>query len=748
MAESIPKDNKKQPEIRKSYVPKDSEINEIRMVYERKTDMADSRSKFEKEWDDSYKAWDQFVPEKSEDDWQSDIYIPITTSVIEAILSEIVNQDLMPWAIPRGFEDVPKAVIVNHALQWSWDIAKSDVALFDILKETFITGTGIGQEYFWHNERDILVPDKKNGGWKTQRAVEYDDCYLEPVKLEDFYVDETGRSFDGPYQAKDCIRRYIMNYDDFRNFFQGKWDPFGNAKFVVPGGDVNYYEWYKPPEAIGADEVEVLWYWSKRQDKLAIVANDVLIKDGPNPYKHKQLPFARAIDVKRPHQFYAKGEATLLKGLQEEQNTLRRMIIDRNHLDIDKPILVSDALTIEDEDAVAAPHKIIPVGDPNSARFPEYSDIPLSVWKTLEMNNDDKVRVTGMDERQQSVSQAGTATEAAILKEATLRRINMKVYGIKNDFLVDVGRLRVPNMMQYYSQPKFEAILGDKKSEEYKNKLAFLERAGKLEYQDGVPMEKSYRNMRIRDKKLIVDDKTGQIKEEPYKGFTFFEIKPEFFLPTHGGYDIRYKASSQIPISKPLKQQKDMEMYDRLIQNPTVDPWKLAEMLFKSGDYDPDEYKIKNPEEGGFGQEQEGEMLKKMVELASVENNEMINGKEIGPTPYASPVHTELHIEFMKSKDFKELVPPEDQKTLQIFANHVIGELMAQGARGQGQGMGGEMGMGNPQGGSGGIVPSPKSFGGVNNAKAAVAPGMNQGGGQMPSGMQGAQTGIQMGRKI
>lgn len=381
----------KVPDIRKEYNPDEKEREILRKRYDRYYKMRDSRQKFEAIWDMAIKNWEGAMGSRDPGDWKSNIFIPLTGAVIEAQLSEINNQELKPWVIPRGLEDETKAIVMNAILDYTWDVAKSDVALFDIVKDALIYGTGIGQEYYWKQPRTVRGEKDKKGGYKEHKVFEFDNCYLEPVKLEDFFIDEAARGFSGPFAANDCVRRYIMDIEAFREFFSGpEWDPLGNAKYVKPGGDTNYYEFYKPPEKLSHEnDVEVLWYWSKRPDECTVIANDVLVKTGPNPYKHKQLPFVRVIDVKRPYQFYGKGEAELMASLQEETNTLRRMTIDRNHLDIDKAFLVGDTFTMEDEDGGVEPHKLIQAGA--NAKPLEYSDIPASVYKTLEMLRDDKL---------------------------------------------------------------------------------------------------------------------------------------------------------------------------------------------------------------------------------------------------------------------------------------------------------------------------------------------------------------------
>ena len=85
---------KKQPGIRSHYKPNDSEKSDLRHVYERKTNMGDARAKYENKWDDWEKQYEMWRPEKDPDDWQSNITLPTTTSIVESQTSEIIDQNI------------------------------------------------------------------------------------------------------------------------------------------------------------------------------------------------------------------------------------------------------------------------------------------------------------------------------------------------------------------------------------------------------------------------------------------------------------------------------------------------------------------------------------------------------------------------------------------------------------------------------------------------------------------------------
>ena len=258
--------------------------HKIRFVYDRRDAMENSADRQQAlhnadKWDKNYENLrDSF--EKSGDEWQSNHVVPVTIAAVETAKSEISEQQIRPIISARGAEDECKSKVFSRIFDYGWEVSDSDSMVDDAVHDMLVQGTGITQEYYLKNT--VKISGKTDTD--VSEVDEYDDVMGEVVKLQDFYVDEFARGFTGPYAARDCIRRYVMNYSDFRQFFKGKvWDQFDNVQYVKPGGiDVNYYEYFKPPTGIDVSkQVEVLWYWSKSpQDRLRIVANNVLIVTG------------------------------------------------------------------------------------------------------------------------------------------------------------------------------------------------------------------------------------------------------------------------------------------------------------------------------------------------------------------------------------------------------------------------------------------------------------------------------------
>jgi len=75
----------------------------------------------------------------------------------------------------------------------------------------------------------------------------------------------------------------------------------------------------------------------------------------------------------------------------------------------------------------------------------------------------------------------------------------------------------------------------------------------------------------------------------------------------------------------------------------------------------------------------EENMVGKSVQLATVENEEMLQGKQLPPTPYAPEPHTEVHIAFINSP--KMANEGRESQILAIITRHIAGEIQAQQQR-------------------------------------------------------------------
>ena len=649
------------------YKPPEKLQQDRKIVYKRYHEMKMGRQNvdgenLETKWDTWEKMYEGWRPNKSADDWQSNITPPFTTSIVERALAEMIDQTLQPKIVARGPEDKQRAKVMTYVKDYTWEIGDGDLEAYAAIKQALILGKTIWQEDYWQDRRLVKTLKRFDLEKGVEEYVEkeiddFNDVYGECVNLRNFFIDPMARTINrGRFKANDCVRRYIMNLDTARETFRGPiWDPLGAMKFVKAGGDLNYYQFYKPPEGIDKDnQVEVLFYWGRRPDKLIIVVNDVIIRDNPNPFNHKQLPFAEGSDVPRMNKFWASGEPKLLESIQDELQTIRRMRIDRQHLDIFKAFLVSNREMLDEDEFIVAPSRAIPVDDPNASIKPlEYRDINPSAYKEEELLRQDGREVTGIESPQPTA----TATEAAIFQEKTMKSLKMKIWLLSRELFTGIIRLRVPNIVQFYSTPRVEKILGEERAPEYR---------------------------RIRTMDIALERaRSGKIVEKKSKGENFFIVTPEMIVPQYGAYDYKLSAEPTFPVSKPLLQQKVNELMQHpviqaAIQTGVLDLAKVTEQMLKINDFDFDELKVEAPEKPLIDDTT-------LLELANRENEVILQGKPtpLEPTPNSNRAHTSIHLAFMSSDTFKQAVA-RNQQVLTNMVYHITGEGKAQELREKG----------------------------------------------------------------
>jgi hypothetical protein len=427
-----PKELKEQKMV--EYRPTEEEVSWINHVYNRKKNMEQGRTSgsgtvddWEKYWDDSDKAYDAEPPRTPDtDDWRSNLHIPVEWSIVETMKQEMMEQVTTFKVEPTEAGDIPKTPFMNETIDFALEKMNWINSKYLIDHEKLVRGTCITKQVYRREKRTVFDPQDTDNPDEEEYAeneiLDFDDVYIKYVDLWMFFTDEMARAIE---DARDCIEREIMDIKEFHRLYD---DRYPDAKYVVTGGDTQQNQYYKPPSDVEKRDVEVLHYWNKPFDKYLIVVNGVLVRNNPNPYAHKDLPYALHYGYRTTDSIYGKSVPMQIKTLVDELNTLRNLRIDFQHMSIDKMFLVSDQLDVDEEDLTVRPHGAIYV---NTTTMPiqnyimpiEYGDIKPSSAQDIDMLFEDIRRTVGVDDRVQGVmppGSKGTATEAAILKEQFL----------------------------------------------------------------------------------------------------------------------------------------------------------------------------------------------------------------------------------------------------------------------------------------------------------------------------------------
>lgn len=607
------------------------------------------RTQAEKDWELADKEYNMYMPEIDPDDWRSHLELPDSFSAIQAQAQETIERKARPILSATEEDDEPTEELANAAMEYNMNNSDFDYQYFLAKLAASIRGTAFLMDYWRTDKRVVKDPvsvDEKTGEitYQEREVTDFDDDYTEWVPNEFIYIDEKAKHIN---EAVDMFHRQIINIDEFHRIY-GARVGFYDTQFVLKGGDTSTRSFFQLPRDVNQQDVEVLHYYNRSTDSYWCVANNIAIYDGPLPTKHKELPVAVQYQYRVPGRFWGLGIPKVVHMLSEERKAIRRLNLDRQKLQIGGAFLHNSAFDIDDEDSQLAPGRFISVdtnGQPINQAIQQlqFGDVPPSYFRTEEILLEDIKRAHGIDDRVQGVNVGGTATEAALLKESSLKRINMISITSEMDTVLRLGRLKWSNIQFFYGVPRFEKIYEKNAERE----------------------EKIYKQITVQGKKFSIADQDGSkaLKMDEIQGSSALRLDKSMAKYLEGSYDISMNTEIYTPPSKALQQTQFTQTLSLLVGNPAtlsvLDPTKIVTQAAMNINTKPDQW-LKGD---GYSEED-------MQMLAEAENMVMSAGQPLAPTQGATPEHTMVHLSYTKSADFQGLSP----QIKAIFELHIVGE--------------------------------------------------------------------------
>lgn len=687
-----------QPRINIGYDPNKRRRAIRRQVYQRWYFLRDNpfRTEQEADWEIADKEFGMVMPEQEPDDWHSNLQLPDAFAAIQAQSQETVERKARPNLKLTEESDEPKAEFGNSLLTYNMDNTGFDYQYYLAKLSASIRGTAFMMDYWRTEKRIVKLPKslKPDGTieYETKEITDYDDDYCEWVPNEYIHIDEKTSDID---KAVDGFRREILNIEEFHRIYGNNPD-FFDTEYVTAGGDFSNRSWFKLPDDINQQEVEVLHYYNRSIDAYWVVVNNCCIHDGPLPTKHKELPFIPIYQYRRPGSFWGMGIPKVIHALSEERKTIRNLNMDRQKLQINKMFFHNNAYDIDDEDLVSRPHGLVSVdtqgGDIRSAIMPiEYGDVAPSYFKTEEILLEDIRRAHGIDDRIQGVEAGGTATEAAILKESSMKRVNLISITNEMSSLVRIGRLKWSNIQFNYGVPRMEQITED----------------------DSTKDQKVYRTVSVAGKRFRIADQNGKkvLKMDDIKGSSALALTPQMSKYIEGSYDVYIDSDLFAPVSKAIEQTKKTEMFSLFLSNPLtagiLDIDNASADVLRVNDIKPDVW-LKD----------DGKSIADWMNEANDENMVMSSGQPLSGTPDAPEEHTLVHLMYTKTAEFSQLNPAIQM----LFQQHILEEHDNNPNTTSAQSMLGGAPSGLPQPGQPGSAPAGPPTGQAGSAQAGPPP--------------------------
>lgn len=621
-----------------------------RQVYERWYWLRDEplRAEAERDWEIADKEFGMVTPDIDPTDWHSNLSLPDAFAAIQSQSQETIERKSRPHLVGTEESDEPIEQFANSILTYNMNNTGFDYQAYLSKLSASIRGTSFRMDY-WRTEKRVVkdpvsVNDDGTIKYVDKEITDFDDDYTEWVPNEFIYVDEKAKHID---EAVDMFRREIINVEEFHRIYDNK-PGFEHAEYVKAGGDTGTRSYFQLPKDITNQDVEVLHYYNRSVDAYWVVANNIPICDSPLQTKHKELPVAVDYQYRLPGRFWGIGIPKVIHMLSEERKTLRNINMDRQKIIVSGAFLHNNAFDLDDEDTVLEPGRMINVdtnGQPVSQAIQQVAmnDVGPSYFKSEDTLLEDIRRATGIDDRIQGVNVGGTATEAAILKESSLKRINLISFTNEMDSVLRIGRLKWSNIQFNYGTPRMERITQDNEERE----------------------EKVYRKVAVKDKKFSIVDENGKksLRMEDVKGNSPVTLKPAMAKYLEGDFDISVDADIFTPVSKAIEQTKKTEMFSLWLSNPAtmalMDLNGAMADVAEVNNIDPKKW-MKNPNGS----------KKDMMMLAEAENMIMAAGQPLDGTEGASEDHTLVHLMYTKTMEFQQLQPEFQQ----IIMDHILQE--------------------------------------------------------------------------
>lgn len=641
-------------ELKDNYQPNKNERDVRRRIWTRYNAMKDDplRKDAEAEWDLADIMYRQWVQTPDADDWRTNLVLPDAFAGIQAQMQETIDRKSRP--ILRRVEDSDEALeeFGNAILTHNMDRTDFDLQYYFAKNSAAIRGTAFLYSYYRVDKRKVKDPvsvgDDGKIVYKEKEITDFDDDYVEQIDNEFIFVDNRAKHID---KAMDMVRREVLDVDEFKRVYSMKSD-FKNVDKVCAGGDLGQKGFFQMPDDMDKNEVEILHYYNRALDEYCVLANNVVIRIGPIPFKHKELPVAVIYQYYIPGRMWGMGIPKVIFSLTEERRSLRMLNLDRQKLQINQMVFVKDTIDLDEDEMYSRPGGVIGIntgGDSiqNSVMPVQFGDVPASYFRTEEVLLEDIRRAHGIDDRIQGNSVGGTATEAAILKESSQKRINLVAQLAEMDGLKRLGKLKWANIQFFYPAPRVESITQDNEKKE----------------------RKTYRKISVKGKnfEIVKNENDEQVLSmNDIAGTSSFELNKSFARFLDGDDDVQIDVEAHVVVSKPIQQAKVTEMFNSLTANPNMvavlDLDKAVRRYIEVFEENPKDW-IK-----GGDSKPETQRLQ-----ANFENQIMLSGYPLPSTPGASIDHTEVHIDATDSQAYAEAVAA-NPAIEQIFQMHILGE--------------------------------------------------------------------------
>ncbi len=490
-------DLEKEVEIQNSdrpeYDPTDEQIERSNTVYTAYDQMNQQRQQVWPQFnnrtlrqyiDDSEKRMNAFVrtrEEQGKEIWQANyatrVYANKAKALLASVAREIPQMNFQAVDFNEKFDhfaaDMARSLVIHSNNQGNIQEEMFFLAWSCVVRGTVLSYEGYERQNYV--KKRIKSYDVRTGDVEEEETERVSSG--EPVSFEIPLSDLLIRNWFIRDIQKQPDIIWETYYSDKERFL-AQWGAYPNAKFVKDAGDFNDHDketffHSKWVESLGASHKGylVMRYMNKYLDRYTVYANGVELYNGPMPWADitrenfgkKAYPIAKTIyeSFADGSFFYGNSMVNASMGEGDVLNTLWNSSMDKTYRSLVPPLLVGDANgdALDLEDDIVAGDTKIRVPDIEQIKQLEMRGVTEGELRMIDLVSSG-IDMTTVDPSQSGQAQKYVTARNSVLADERARQLKGLFFMFMESLWLQKTRLRTPNAIMAYSQPRIKKVIG------------------------------------------------------------------------------------------------------------------------------------------------------------------------------------------------------------------------------------------------------------------------------------------------
>jgi len=527
------------------------------------------RSRYDKNWMDYYRYFRGMHWSTRRPYWRNS---EVVNFIWQTIQSQVPLQtDVRPKFefLPREPNDREFADVLDSIAAADWDNNNWLRILLEVLYDGWIYGTsfssmnydpgldyGIGAAVFKSEDPFYCYPDPNCNDINDPDSEGF--FYARPVetaRLKRRFPDKADKI---KCDVQDFIRKERTNLRDFKLTYYNsdRQLPEGTFGDMHDDSDIKktfVIDAYLKPKDMEEEKVEeenddgevTTKFQIKRKypkGRHVVIANGMILKDGPLPYEDGLIPFSKFNNYVLPREFYGVSEVEQLESPQRVFNKMLCFTLDAWAL-MGNPIWIVDNNADIDTDSgmVNVPGSIWEKNPNSEVRPVQGVGMNAGILSVIDRLESWFNKVAGISDLQSGEAPGGVTAASAIEQLISIQRTRVRQKQRNMDeYLRTVGEQYMNRVFEFYSVPKVFRMTNEQ----------------------GATLFRKFRIDTNQDPNgQVIRMAVFQDTEETKEGQNI--VHPEKSIVINGHFDIKVKSGSELPFEVADIERKSLALFDR-----------------------------------------------------------------------------------------------------------------------------------------------------------------------------------------